>query len=54
MTLPDPMGCAECGIARRGHARQYTEAAGWHAWKEPSQEQIKARMRARHTEGTTP
>lgn len=43
----NPNACRECGIDKRGHGRQYTEAAGWHAWTPPIQEQIKARMLAR-------
>jgi hypothetical protein len=45
--FPNPMGCAVCGIDRRGHSRQHTETGGWHTWKQPSQQQIKDRMRAR-------
>lgn len=47
MKTPEPMGCAACGINRRGHGRQYTKAAGWHAWQKPSQQQVKARMQDR-------
>ncbi|MEU4738136.1 hypothetical protein [Streptomyces fradiae] len=47
MTSSSPMGCALCGINRRGHGRQYTETAGWHAWQQPTQQQIKDRMYAR-------
>jgi hypothetical protein len=47
MTTPTPMGCAECGIDQRGHGRQYTPAAGWHAWQQPTRDQIKTRMQAR-------
>lgn len=43
---PDPMGCARCGIAQRGHAIQ-AAADGTHTWQQPTQEQIKERMRAR-------
>lgn len=43
----NPMGCAECGIDQRGHGRQHTQAAGWHMWQQPTQQQIKQRMRAR-------
>lgn len=43
----DPNGCRHCGIAERGHARQWTEAAGWHQWQPPTNAQIKARMKAR-------
>ncbi|MFF6866679.1 hypothetical protein [Streptomyces ardesiacus] len=47
MTIPNPMGCAECDIDRDRHARQYSETAGWHTWQQPTQQQIKDRMRAR-------
>lgn len=44
--LPDPMGCARCGINRRGHAIQ-VGSDGSHIWEQPTQEQIKNRMLAR-------
>ena len=47
-----PNGCAHCGIAKRVHYQQWTEAAGWHQWTRPSDEQIKARMRKRRTNRT--
>lgn len=48
MTGPlNPMGCAACGIDHRGHGSQYTKTAGWHTWQQPTQQQIKDRMRAR-------
>ncbi|GHC36729.1 MULTISPECIES: hypothetical protein [Streptomyces rochei group] len=47
MTTPTPMGCAACGIARRDHGRQHTESAGWHAWQQPTQQQMKDRILAR-------
>lgn len=43
----EPSACTWCGIAERGHGRQYADAVGWHAWAQPSQEQILARMKAR-------
>lgn len=43
----DPNACRWCGIARRGHGRQWTDQAGWHQWEQPTQDQIKARMLAR-------
>ena len=45
--IMEPSACTWCGIAERGHARQYADAAGWHKWEQPSQEQILARMKAR-------
>ncbi len=49
MSAPEvePSACAWCGIAQRGHGRQYADAVGWHGWEQPSQEQILARMKAR-------
>ncbi|MGK9463931.1 hypothetical protein ACSLFT_28455 [Streptomyces sp. G6] len=49
MTAPNPSGCRWCGIDKRGHGRQHSKSVGWHAWEQPTQEQIKDRMRARHT-----
>jgi hypothetical protein len=45
--IMEPSACTWCGIAERGHARQYADAAGWHVWAQPSQEQVLARMKAR-------
>jgi hypothetical protein len=44
---PNPMGCRLCGIDRRSHARQWKPPTGWHAWEQPTRQQIKERMRAR-------
>lgn len=44
--LPNPMGCRLCGIDQRYHGIQ-AAADGSHAWTRPTEEQIKARMRAR-------
>lgn len=43
----EPSACTWCGIAQRGHGRQYADAVGWHEWEQPSQEQMLARMKAR-------
>ncbi|MFT2014647.1 hypothetical protein ACMA1D_02180 [Streptomyces sp. 796.1] len=48
----EPDGCRHCGIPERGHARQWTRAAGWHAWVEPSDGQRLERMRARRAART--
>lgn len=48
--LPNPMGCRWCGIDQRPHARQWKLPVGWH--KQPAQQQIKDRMRARRTART--
>lgn len=45
--LVEPSACTWCGIARRGHARQYADAVGWHGWVRPTDAQILARMKAR-------
>lgn len=45
--IMEPSACTWCGIAERGHARQYADAVGWHTWAQPSQEQMLARMKAR-------
>ncbi|WP_329474282.1 hypothetical protein OIE75_40935 (plasmid) [Streptomyces sp. NBC_01723] len=46
MTIPNPMGCARCGIDQRGHAIQ-ASADGVHTWQQPTTEQIKQRMNVR-------
>ncbi len=46
MKAPNPMGCARCGIEKRGHAIQ-VGADGSHTWQQPTQQQIKERMHAR-------
>lgn len=48
--LPNPMGCARCGIDQRGHAIQ-ASAGGSHTWQQPSLQQIRDRMRARRATG---
>ncbi|MGP3737946.1 hypothetical protein ACTWJ9_33085 (plasmid) [Streptomyces sp. GDS52] len=53
MAAPNPMGCARCGIDRRGHGIQ-AAADGTHTWQKPSQQQIKDRMNARRAEGEQP
>ncbi|MCM8552663.1 hypothetical protein [Streptomyces sp. STCH 565 A] len=45
--LVEPSACTWCGIARRGHGRQFADAVGWHGWERPSDVQILARMKAR-------
>ncbi|MDP9953146.1 MULTISPECIES: hypothetical protein [Streptomyces] len=52
MATPTPNGCRHDGIDQRTHARQWTQDAGWHAWEQPTQEQIKDRMRARRAART--
>jgi hypothetical protein len=52
-TTPSPMGCARCGIDRRGHAIQ-AGADGTHTWQQPSQQQIRDRMNARRSERARP
>lgn len=51
-TLADcpPSGCHHCGIGERHHARQWTDAAGWHGFTEPSRELIVERMRAKYAD----
>ncbi|MGX1840538.1 hypothetical protein [Streptomyces diastaticus] len=44
-----PSSCRWCGLDRRGHGRQYTTRAGWHAWQQPGVQQMKARMLARRS-----
>lgn len=46
MKTPTPMGCRRCGIDRDSHAIQ-AGADGSHTWEQPTQQQIKDRMRAR-------
>lgn len=42
-----PSSCAACGIDKRDHYQRWTRDAGWHGYKQPTQQQIKARMLAR-------
>jgi hypothetical protein len=44
---PKPNGCRWCGIDERSHARQWQPDTGWHAWEQPTQQQIRDRMTAR-------
>lgn len=51
-TMASPVnGCQHCGVPdREPHGQRWTEAAGWHGWTAPTQEQIKARMIARRAD----
>jgi len=49
-TVPTPFGCRWCGTERSGHGRRYLPGRGMHAWEQPTQDQIKARMLARRAE----
>ncbi|WP_441251178.1 hypothetical protein [Kitasatospora sp. McL0602] len=57
MTVPravaEPSACAHCGIPRREHYQQWTNAVSWHQWASPTSAQILARMKARRA-GRTP
>lgn len=43
-----PNACSHCGIDKREHMQRWTTPAGWHQWTQPTQQQIKTRMLARH------
>lgn len=45
--LPNPNGCKECGVDKRGHCRIWTEGIGWHNWVEPTDKMRLERMRGR-------
>jgi hypothetical protein len=45
--LPEPNGCAECGIGRRQHFQRWRMGVGRHGWTEPTDAQRLARMLAR-------
>ena len=56
MTAAVPGGCRYCVIEQRDHARRWSssrgddgEQVGWHQWTQPTDEQVKERMLARHT-----
>jgi hypothetical protein len=44
--LPEPSACGHCGINKRDHFQQWTTAAGWHKWAQPTAAQMAARYRA--------
>lgn len=46
-TAPAPEGCRWCGIEHREHANQWAPSQQWHTYVQPTQDQIKARMRVR-------
>ncbi|GAA1431818.1 hypothetical protein GCM10009601_51610 [Streptomyces thermospinosisporus] len=52
MTVPNPSGCRWCDLDERGHARQWKPPVGWHKWEQPTQEQVKERMRVRRAAST--
>jgi hypothetical protein len=47
--IPAPYGCRWCGDEKRRHGRQWIPTVGLHQWSEPTQEQIKERMRCRRS-----
>lgn len=49
--LPSPNACGLCGIDKP-HGWQYLPGIGLHQWEQPTQEQIKARMKARRAART--
>lgn len=44
--LPNPNACRWCGIDKP-HGWQWIPSKGLHQWEQPTQTQIKARMKAR-------
>jgi hypothetical protein len=46
-TAPTPFGCRWCGTEHGGHGRRWIPGKGIHAWEQPTERQIKARMVAR-------
>lgn len=46
-TAPTPFGCRWCGTEQGGHGRRWMPGKGIHAWEQPTEAQIKARMLAR-------
>ncbi|MEW1760408.1 hypothetical protein AB0393_28340 [Streptomyces cyaneofuscatus] len=49
--ITEPSACRHCGVPRREHMQRWTTRAGWHRWTPPTQQQIKARMKARTPRG---
>jgi hypothetical protein len=45
--ITPPNGCRWCGIGQYEHAQRWMPEVGWHAWAAPTDEQRKARMKAR-------
>lgn len=42
-----PYGCRHCGTPRSEHGRRYLAEVGMHAWEQPTDRQILARMKMR-------
>lgn len=51
---PNPFGCRWCGVAAGNHGSRYVSSQGMHAWEQPTNDQVKARMQARRTARSTP
>jgi hypothetical protein len=45
--MTSPSACRWCGIEQREHAQRWHRTAGWHKWTQPTQDQIKTRMKHR-------
>jgi len=47
--LPEtPSGCTYCGVDRMSHPWLWVEGRGYHLFKHPTEDQVKARMIHRH------
>lgn len=47
LAAPNPYSCRWCGTDSASHGRRWVESQGVHGWEQPTNAQIKARMRAR-------
>lgn len=43
-----PSGCRWCGVDLRDHFQRWAPEVGWHQWTEPTAQQRKERILARH------
>lgn len=47
LAAPSPNACRHCGLDLYEHMQRWKTGVGWHKWTPPTQDQIKARMKAR-------
>jgi hypothetical protein len=50
--MVEPNACRHCDVPEREHYRRYTDAAEWHQWAAPTDQQRKERMLARQAART--
>lgn len=51
--MTEPSACRWCGVPEREHMQRWKPPVGWHKFEQPTRQQIKDRMLARHATRST-